>query len=269
MPSATIPLQVGNSCPKSCGIDKTMPAIMNGRVSPSDWMSFCEQVEKELQSFCKMQRLVQILFGFVILGFIVILEFMIGIFFSTSYLDSDDDAAILFVFPFIPLGMATSAFLFATCKASKARTVLDNIEKICTKRSTISPLVSYHLRSNVVIVGGSHVNTNAGSTYSNAYYIEVWISDQPVECDNNYASNYTSTDDVATATAIPVMTTSEYYASSTSSCPPSNASYSPCVASLTTDTRTPEHRLIELGKIKHLLTPKEYENKRSEILSDV
>jgi hypothetical protein len=79
--------------------------------------------------------------------------------------------------------------------------------------------VSYHLRNNV-IVGGYDMNTNTRHTYSSAY-IEVSISDQHVNNNNNYASNYPS-NDVATATAASIpVTISEYY-----SPPASNPSYS-------------------------------------------
>jgi hypothetical protein len=112
--------------------------------------------------------------------------------------------------------LMTCILLSTMYMSSKARTVFDNIEKICAERSKESPLVSYHFRSDLAF-GGSNESTNSRRTYSNAYYIEVSISDQPpVDYDNDCTGNCcTSTDDdVASAKAIAVGTTSECYCAS-------------------------------------------------------
>jgi hypothetical protein len=257
MSSAIISLQTGHSCTKSYGIDKTMPAIMNGKVPQSDWTAFCEQVENELQPLSNMQLSFQTLFGFFLVGCIVVAISMIVSF------SLESASGVIFVLFLVPFAFAISLFVFSICMASKVGTVFDNIQKICAETSKKSRIVSYHLR-NDVIVGGYDMNTNTRHTYRNVY-IEVSISDQ--HFNNNYASNYASnypSNDVATATAAAIpVTTLGYY-----SPPASNSSYSLYVSSAV-EMGTPEHRLNELEKIKHLLTPKEYETKRAEILSAV
>ena len=124
--------------------------------------------------------------------------------------------------------------------SKKTQEAYKGIRDVCAEASQKQSSVSYHFRDDVVI--GAFSGTNSSDTTYRNVYIEVSISDQPVDQPHSYATGYPS----ATTAAAPF----------------------PYISSNTTG-EAPAARLQKLENMKHLLSTQEYDDKRAEILMSV
>lgn len=164
------------------GIDRTMPAIMNGRMSEQEWDLFCIQVDKHIVPLNKLRYL--LIGGIVVLfaGFIVVM--IVAVSRIPSYVNhsmNDFDDSSWSTNPFtlflIPLGLMMG-FIILTCYFScVASRAFNKVRQVCEATSRDNSQVSFHLRDDRLVVGGNY--TGSGSynrTYHNTY-IEASLSD--------------------------------------------------------------------------------------------
>lgn len=152
---------------------------------------------------------------------------------SDPYSDGASKKDYYYLLFFIPLLMMLGMVGFAVYVSKKKQEAYKGIRDVCAEASQKQSSVSYHFRDDVVI--------GSDTTYRNVY-IEVSISDQPVDQQNTYAIGYP----IATTAATPF----------------------PYVSNNTTGD-APAARLQKLENMKHLLSTQEYDDKRAEILMSV
>ena len=236
MPSANVHIYRYSSgcCKTKRLVERTMPAIMNGRVDRTDWVRFCDQVDEHLKPLNGLQYrigLFQLLFILAWIGAILVLQ---------SFERTLQPAMAMFVLIFLlsPC-MCLGSIRF---KREKIKSSYGKIEHLCNEASKENTLVSYHFREDI----------------GDIVYIEVSISDQPVDYGNNISNNRNETPEA-------VATPLSYYTPCAST-PEATTTTTKLESS---STGSAENRLEELMKIKDLLTSAEYDNKRNEILSAV
>eukprot|EP00539_Tryblionella_compressa_P006074 CAMPEP_0178756372 /NCGR_PEP_ID=MMETSP0744-20121128/13239_1 /TAXON_ID=913974 /ORGANISM="Nitzschia punctata, Strain CCMP561" /LENGTH=241 /DNA_ID=CAMNT_0020410509 /DNA_START=81 /DNA_END=806 /DNA_ORIENTATION=- len=241
-----------------------MPAIMNGRVDRTEWNAFCDQIEEHLQPLNRLVNAYKIGMIVVVLAFFAVFIGIIATFTSMgSDPGSSDPGASIFVIFLIPFVLMIGMFGFSFLRMKRINDVFQKIQHVCDEASKKHSLVSYHLRTETV-VGMRHSGSSGRHVYRN-YYIEVSISDQPVHYGNTSNNNSNNNAIYATSAVATPMATATAYPTTT------DTSYTPYVSNESTSQSkgSAESRLQELEKLKHLLTPTEYDNKRAEILSDV
>ncbi|KAG7354470.1 hypothetical protein IV203_003826 [Nitzschia inconspicua] len=233
MPSATINIQSGYSCKASYGVDQTMPAIMKGRVSDTEWKLFCDQINDLLQPLNQLQRYFLFLGSLVVVGFLVVMLISVLTFGQFRF------RGVSFSLFIIPLCLMVGMVIFLCHVNTKYNDCCKKIQAVCEETSRKQPLVSYHLRNDYIVRANDSRSSSSRHT-DRIVYIEVSISDTPIH-ETNHAAYLTSSW-------------------------PYNFGESNDVSSL---QQTPQMRLQELEKIKHVLTTVEYDDKRAEILAAV
>lgn len=238
MPSTTINLRSGNYSTSSFGIDPTMPAILRvGRVQETEWKVFCDAINEKLKPLNRLRRMSQIATVCFCISFVAVMT-IFGVTFTSSMNKSEKNYYyLLFI---VPLLMILGLVGWSVYVSKKTQEAYKGIRDVCAEASQKQSSVSYHFRDDVVI--GAFSGTNSSSTTYRNVYIEVSISDQPVDQPHSYATGYPS----ATTAATPF----------------------PYISSNTTG-EAPAARLQKLENMKHLLSTQEYEDKRAEILMSV
>lgn len=257
-------IQIANGT-MSYGIDRSMPTILSGRMSENQWRKLCDEVDEELKPLNKFRKFVYIGMIGIILCFVITAVVMILSFnrsFNSDPFSSNGPGSSMLIFLLIPLGMAI--LIGSMCYASsKARKAFDRVKEICEQTSKIyNGELSFHLRDDRMVVPDYSFSSSDSfrrrgyRTYHN-YYILVSIgNDGGVELgggDAVYAGaqypavvqNFNN----ATAVAVP-MANAEAYPTAT-------------------PVESMQERLEKLESIKHCLSPKEYGEKKKEILSEI
>lgn len=229
----------------SNGIDRTKPAIMDPYMPDDQWNTFCDDVDNSLRPIKEALKIHSI--GFKLTP-VIFLIFMI-ISFVTVFSGGGFSIFILFIIPivFFLATAATSRHLFHSM--SKIKTEL---ERICKNTSDKQPFLSFHIRYEMHprYYMNSYNSSHNGSNYHTTQYIEVLINDQNINMD-------------------PEIVIPEATVVSATNIEPSAPYVDDLEAAENKKNNTPEERLQTLEQMKHLLTQKEYENKRAEILSEI
>ena len=246
MSSARIDLSSKGVC--SAGIDRTMPAIMDPYMQDFEWKLFCDEIDAALRPVNMAQQLSLGFFGLTFVTFFIVMIVGFASFANDfgEFPDTEDSdngsVAVLFVLPaaMIFLGMAFTCF--AGYKSSQA---LTSIQDICKDTSDRQPRLSFHVRYERTYFrsysGMGHHDHGVGHHHGHVrshttQYIEVSINQNTSPL----------------ATHVPVATQN------------GNGG----AVGNTTGYTTAE-RLAELDKVRNILSPEEYENKRAEIIADL
>ena len=237
MPSAIINIQSGHSHDNSYHVDPTMPAVLrsSGGVSEVEWKSFCDRVNKRLEPLNRQEgtQIASALCGIAILACVAIVAVLFTNdqkkFNESSYDPNYDTGGENAVALFFII----PAVLFAgACCASG---VTSNQSREVYKGVHDICVEASKRNSNVSYhFRNTEPTQTAEGTHDRNIYIEVIFSDQ---------------------NSMSVVQES-----------PPNNSYPTLAAAV---LMTPEARLKQLEDMKHLLSAREYDDKRSSILASV
>lgn len=239
MPSSRIELSHGRGgiCGGS-GIDRTKPAVLEPYMNNKDWEEFCQKVDVALEPTNLATRISRGTFCATFLIFFIVL--ILSVVRTKTCFDNHSGYnsrgpndcgpdSALFVLPVVMIFVSTAAF----CVSAVVATVVQReIQRICQDASRRQPQLSFHVRYE------RHYYRRDRRS-STTQYIEVSM-------DGNNPPDTT----VSTRTVIPM------------------GDAVPIASAVVTDG-SPAERLAELEKMKHLITPKEFETKRAEILASV
>jgi hypothetical protein len=228
----------------SYGIDRNMPAIMNGNMSDREWELFCNQIDQHIIPLNKLGYLLLAGYFTTFIGMMATATFII--FMNVNFS------------PVIFICLVSGFFVFSCYLWCIAGNAIRKVSKVCEATSRDIPNVSLSLRR--------HHSSNDDSFY---YYIEVSLSEIKVASINDSDRTVSPMDVVA----VPMYdleagdpTSTSHGSNKTlvdaSVMPPANNSSSSIKMSW-------RQRMDNLQRIKHMLTTEEYEKKREEILADV
>jgi hypothetical protein len=240
MSTARIGLNNGSSCVKSYGIDQTRPAIMNDYISDYEWEQFCDEIDNALAGMNLHQTFQMIATGLTLVTFIVS--------FAVSYANFGTPGSpsfAIFALPAISIVCAIAIVCYGSTLAVKAK---NEMQAACvTTTSTKQPRLSFHVRYEY-----HYSRRYGGSSFSN---------------DGNYGGhNHTS---VHTTQYIEVSINQDTVTIPIGAAPAYAAATAPTTTGVGTGATTATDRLVELDKIKHLLSPSEYEEKRTQIIKEM
>lgn len=241
-------------------VARAIPAILEGRLSNSQWNKFCDDLDEALKPAAKMRK--------VMLGGMIALPItffvLTGISFYTFTKSSGFGPSVL-MFPMI-IGAAMFAGIgILMCVAAKSKnSISTGLRNVCDDTSA-HPGVSFHVRYESRLWSspnfGHHHHDHFGHHYQNhnhhvstEQYIEVNIADAT----NNNVEVPTATATIAHAIPFP------------SAPPKTKTNYDPEIAlGSGEEKKPPAERMRELNRMKSLLTEEEYQRKGAEIMSDV
>ncbi len=246
-------------------VARAMPAILEGRMTNSQWNRFCDDLDTALKPAAKIRK--AMLISMIVLPIIFIV--MTAITFMTFMVMSNS-----FIFVIIGAVIMFAGFGILMCVVGKSRNSIETgLRKVCDETSARHSGLSFHVRyESRLWSSGGYVGGGGGyggnGYYDNGYhdnihvstteYIEVYVADA-----GNNAIIYDNLEvPIATATAT---------AAQAAPSAPSKASYDPEIAlgSGEEQRRSPAERMRELDEMKGLLSDEEYQRKRAEIMSDV
>lgn len=265
------------SIERSYGIDRAMPVILTGRISESEWITFCDQVDKIVLPLNEYRKLLYIGFIALPLSFIVSVAVSIISFGFTASSSSSmspqpllaiASPMLIFLLPMFIMIAVIGSLLYASHQTQKA---FVDVKQVCESISNRYEMLSFHLRDDKTVVGGREYSST-NQTFQNNYrvhhdiYILVSINPandgmmpQDVELGGGGMSYAASTTSPLEVEATKVHTTVS----------------APVVEAYRLSTVTPiddqsiEGRLDKLDRIRHVITAKEYEEKRKEILAEI
>jgi len=255
---------------RTFGIDRSMPAILSGRMSEFQWNKLCDEVDEVVKPLNKLRNIFYIgIFGMILSFVVAALTMSLTFRSSMSSFDSFDSGFSLSALVFLLPVAAMAALVASRCYSSnKVRKALDRVKEICEQTSkTYNGNLSFHLRDDQTVVGDYYSSSTTGSGYRRGYrtfhdiYILVSISavgaQDPelgggglYEYEAQYPPAQKRADDVV-HTAVEAEPATSVYA----------------VAEPTTESV--EGRLLKLERIKHILSTTEYEEKKKEILAEI
>lgn len=249
-----------------------MPAILSGSMSEYDWNQFCDKAETFIRPLNKLRWIfvggtVAIFISFIVVMIATITSFndSFNAFESCSGFDdctssSSPNPAVLFSIP----AALMVVMIGLSCYVSNAtRQGFLKIKALCEEESRKHDKLSFHLRDDRIVMGGPSYYSGDGyhggyRTYHNVY-IEIVMAHMTV-VQTTATPAYASAVVVADPEIGAGYPSSNVYASP--SAPPQSA-----VAS--TSSQSIQNRLEQLDNAKHLLTTKEYDAKRAEIMADL
>jgi hypothetical protein len=264
----------------SVTVARAMPAVLEGRLTDSQWNKFCDDLDEALKPAAKMRKIflvgmIALPIIFITLGAISFITFAMSSkkqfdnFPNNNYDPPHNDFLGSFIFFIIGGIVLFAGFGILTCVGIRSKnSISTGLRKVCDETSARHPGVSFHVRyeSRLWTSGygghhgfhghhyddfGHHHHHHQHVHVSTTEYIEVYVAGAT---NNNVVP-------AAVAQAIPVPVPSA---------PP--ASYDPEVAlggGGGEKKKSAGERMRELDRMKGLLTEEEYQRKRAEIMSDV
>jgi len=264
-------------------VARAMPAILEGRVSTSQWNRFCDDLDAALKPAAKMRK--------VMLGGMIALPITFVVFTAISFItfamsskksfdnwdpwnnDGPQDSAVgSFMFAIIGAIVLFAGFGILICVSVKSKnSISKGLRQVCDETSARHPGVSFHVRYEHRLWSsgwgghhggyyddgfGHHHHHHNNVHVSTTEYIEIYVADAA----NNNLEVPTATATAAIAQAIPVP-----------SAPPKTY-YDPEAALGSgggEKKKSPGERMRELDGMRSLLSEEEYQRKRAEIMSDV
>jgi hypothetical protein len=118
----------------SYGIDRTMPAIMVGRMSEHEWRRFCNQVDQLIVPLNKFRRLLTGGGCFWILASFIICSLLFALF----------ESFYVIIFPLVIIGGVFVLHCYVPCATAKA---FGKVRQVCESTSRNNPEISFHLRN--------------------------------------------------------------------------------------------------------------------------
>jgi hypothetical protein len=265
-----------SACDGSVTVARAMPAVLEGRLSTTQWNKFCDDLDEALKPAARMRKI--FLAGMILLPiiFIALAAFSFITFTISSKKQFDnfpnDDGFpppqnnFLGSFIFFIIGgvVLFAGFGILSCVGIRSRnSISTGLRRVCDETSARHPGVSFHVRYESRLwrtsgYGGGvghhgfhghhddHFGHHQHVHVSTTEYIEVYVAGAT----NNFLP-------AATSVLVP-------------SAPP--ASYDPELAlggGGAEKKKSAGERMRELDRMKGLLTEEEYQRKRAEIMSDV
>lgn len=257
-----------------------MPAILNGRLTDTQWTQFCDELDTELKPAVKMRKI--LIAGMILLPAVFIVMVVLSFisfsqaakkqhdnFPTPSFNDDqwrqppDNDFMGSFIY-FIIGGVVLFVgfgILILVMTMSK-NSISSGLRKVCDKYSAQHPGISFHVRyeQRLWTSGGYHSHHHGHHRnvhVSTTEYIEVYVASDMATTDNNVVGGGEPS---VVAQAFPIPSA------------PMAGSDDPEVAlggSSDEQKPTAAQRMRELDRMKGLLTEEEYQRKRAEIMSDV
>lgn len=233
-------------------LDRTIPITLRPYFSKHEWDPFCDKADKYLIEGRTNSRIVYaLMLCGVALGFIM---FVLGGLKSSVH----GPSPIIFVAMIIFIG---SPLLGMACLSCSLHGTADRMKELCETTSREKPSISMHFKMERVIMPGYHFGHNTSAHSYSHTYIEVLHPRAPA-----YATDQVT----AMASAIPVEAVREIQATAPLEYQEIylKASARPVEIPYGGDD-TARQRLEDLERIKDMLSPGEYDEKRKEILTSI
>ena len=236
-------------------IDRTMPAILHGHLSAKDWTDFCNQHDEAAIPSIGSRSLK----SFPALPFVLVFIAAVVTVILSGRREATRDPWSDSSFPVgIPIGMfllmgtlISSCICFGIVASRESEKFIAALKRLCEETSTKQSSLTFHFKSESFITPS--VSDRREIRTVDKYYIEVCIAETTVDA-SPIAAYYDA--EIAIASAPVHMSATEYYA--------------PALAMSSSEaSHSAAERLQELEKIKNLLTEKEYEQKRDDIIAAV
>ena len=245
-----------------------MPAILEGRLSTSQWNKFCDDLDTALKPAAKIRKAVLISMIVLPIIFIVLsaISFITFVMQSqnsfNNFPKNNDPPNVLGNFIFMIIGAIVTfvGFGILMCVVVKSsNSISKELRNVCDVMSAAHSGISFHVRYESRLwssgYGGGygyddgygHHHHHHNVHVSTTQYIEVYVAD---------AGN--------TNLDVPIVT-------ATATAAPSAPYYDPeaALGSGEQKKKSPAERMRELDQMKGLLSDEEYQRKRAEIMSDV
>jgi hypothetical protein len=221
-------------------VDRTMPVILEGHMSDSEWTAFSEKLDRALGPTLRVVRTVPLLFGGL---FIVTVIIFATTFATTSLEDSSGPPIAVFVIVIIvPILWVVVGIGSIVMMIRMQAEAINKLRCICAEESRIHPCLSFHIKEEGYFPH-DHVHSG-GYHYHSRIYLEVQVTPRTIAApDEEQAIPVVMAQAVGDAPEIKVV----------------EALAPPSVAM----------RLDQLDQIKHRLSTEEYERKRLEILDSL
>uniref|UniRef100_A0A7R9ZEL0 Uncharacterized protein n=2 Tax=Pseudictyota dubia TaxID=2749911 RepID=A0A7R9ZEL0_9STRA len=229
--------------PQPFKISKTKPAILDGRMTNLEWMSFCERIDAALHPLNKLRRFagyatIVLVMAFIAVPVAVAIRSINN--FNSPYGSSNSPNIAAFIIgPLVAMCGLVSIHCFI---AKKSNSVMEDLQTICDGVSKQLPRLSFHVRFERHYYHRSSDNTSSHTTN----YIEVIVAGDSAVVP--YAT--------AVEPVIPYPTAPEM-------------EYPSFAGNVSSDKKSPAERLATLEAMKPYLSDKEYSTKRAEILDNV
>jgi len=216
-------------------INRTIPTILDGQLSISSWTLFCEDIDRALQPLTSIKKkfgIVAIIKSFATLS--------LFIFFMLAFIpfDYNPDRNVFnrrwLLITLIPLGVFLALFFVSNSLTSRYEEMIEEVKKICTKKSNEHSSMTFHLRDDI-FTQQARVLVSARGT-SRTHYIEVIVGDGRETNVSNLEAGFNTIPSVAIESR--------------------------------GQTRVAQ-RLQELDGIRSLITEQEYQQKKQDILSNI
>ena len=235
-------------------IDRTMPVILRGHMSAEDWTDFCNQHDEVAIPSVSSRSLSSFpAFPFVMIFIVAIVTLVISFrreatrdLWNTSFSVG------------IPIGMfllmgtlISSSICFMIVTSRESEKFIAALKRFCEETSNKQSSLTFHFKSESFITPSGSDRHKIRT--ADKYYIEVCIAETTVDA-SPIASYYDP--EIAIASAPLHISATKYY--------------EPALAMSSSEaSHSAAERLQELEKIKSLLTEKEYEQKRDDIIAAV
>jgi len=242
-------------------IDRSFPGILSGKMSESEWTSFCNDVDKTLEPVGPIKGQIMAKMKMLACGMFASFAVIAGITATGALTNSVGFYIYPVLFFSFPLGIfCVSKRAFASV-AGELRKVMTDLEEVCERESARRHDVSFHVRAQTFGGGG---NNNRGRQIN---YIECSVGNAGSGAGAVNAMEAGQAPPVAYPVGDPDINVSASAAPATTSIFSSLAlggSAQPTAPTISTATR-----LQELEGIKSLLTEEEYNTKKQDILNSI
>uniref|UniRef100_A0A7S3L5X5 Uncharacterized protein n=1 Tax=Amphora coffeiformis TaxID=265554 RepID=A0A7S3L5X5_9STRA len=242
MPSTTVRVDM-----ISGKLDRTMPVSLQPYMNPSEWARLAQDMDRATALALRVQTLIPLA---MLTWFVISAIVMFSSFYNADMDSSGPPIGPFVVVPILFAVLVGGIVLVSRITADKVQTATNNICQRYTQRH--AGILSFHIKEDVYMVPSSYHHDHHGHRTASRYSLEIVIANDD---GTNAAANHYSPPTVYAT----VMEDSPYNDVENAVVQPS----APPKKELAAD------RLAELERIKHLLTPKEYQEKRQSILDSI
>ena len=234
-------------------IDRNFPGILSDKMSNSEWLAFCNAIDKELAPLGPMKRRMQMTMRLTGLVWIVILVAIFIVVFVG--IRSAKPLGFGWIYGSFAISVVPMLIQYRTLSAARAEAsrIMGKMQSLLNAENDKRSGVSFHIRAeNQYSVRSSRGGVSVVSTS----YIECSVGSTGIPMGGGAATGFTTS---TPAVATPVFAST--FDNLMGGAPPASAPYS--------SGRSVAERLQELEGIKALISAEEYSSKKKSILDGI
>ena len=266
--SASIDIDGSQACGQE-KVSRTMPAILSGRITSGDWTALCDALDDALKPTSGVKKLTYA--WNVVVPLIMVIFVLFGFLgFASQEHRSFNWSSIVVVVLVAVLGNLCILVIIWIQKNK----IHKRLVAACDKTAARHPGISFHVRFDMRMGRQNNCDNRDNdddccdsNNERRRNHIEVCVA--PMATSNASYTSSLSPAPVAVAEAYVVPSATAF---AIPSAPPKSAvvhPYDDPEIPIVREKKTAEERMIELDRMRHIITNEEYHRKRAEILSDI